>query len=163
MHIEYAHRFAAPVSDVVAMYADEQFARARATATGASESDVLIDGTPDDAFTVVIRRVTPTEGIRADVRGLVGPTIVINYTESWTEPSGDDREATFAVEIVGVPARAAGTISLAPDADGSAIEINGSVTSSAFLVAAAVSRAVGEALATAIEQEFAAADAWLAR
>jgi hypothetical protein len=163
MHIDFTHRFAAPPRDVVAMYADEDFARTRASATGATDSDVLIDGGADEAFTVAIRRVTPTEGIRADMKGLVGPTIVVNYTESWSEPEGDSRDATFAVEIVGVPARAAGTIALAPDGDGSVLTAEGSVSSSAFLVASAVSKAVAEALASAIEQEFAAADAWLAR
>ncbi len=163
MLFESTHRFAATLGDVVAMYANEDFARERARATGATESDVLIDGSPDGPFTVSIRRTTPTEGIRADVRGLVGPTIVINYTESWNEPEGEGRDATFAVDIVGVPARAAGTIDLSRDGDATNLAIEGTVSSSAFLVAAAVSKAVCEALETAIRQEFEAADAWLTR
>jgi len=163
MHLEFTHRFAAPPPAVVAMYADEEFARRRALATGATDSDVLIDGGPDEAFTSAIRRVTPTEGIRADMRGLVGPTIVVNYTESWSEPEGDARDATFAVDIVGVPARAAGTITVTPEGEGSLLVVDGTVSSTAFLVGAAVSKAVGEALEAAIEREFAAADEWLAR
>lgn len=163
MHVEYAHRFAAPVADVVAMYADEEFSRERARATGATESDVLIDGTADGAFDVVIRRVIATEGVRADFRGLLGSTVSVIYTEAWTEPEGESREATFAVEIVGAPARAAGSVTLAPDGSGSKMAVDGNVTSSAFLISAAVAQAVGEALVRGIEQEFDAADAWLAR
>jgi hypothetical protein len=94
MHLEFTHRFAAPVADVVAMYADEAFSRERARATGATESDVLIAGTSDGAFDVAIRRVIATEGVRADFRGLLGSTISVNYTEAWTPPSGESRDAT---------------------------------------------------------------------
>jgi hypothetical protein len=163
MHVEFAHRFAAPVADVVAMYADEKFSRERARATGATESDVLIDGTADGAFDVIIRRVIATEGVRSDFRGMLGSTVSVIYTEAWTEPEGESRDATFAVEIVGAPARAAGSVTLAPDGAGSRMAVEGNVTSSAFLISAAVAQAVGEALARGIEQEFDAADAWLAR
>jgi hypothetical protein len=162
MHFEHTHRFAAPVADVVAMYADEAFSRERARATGATQSDVLIDGTADGAFDVVIRRVMATEGVRSDFRGLLGSTISVNYTEAWTEPEGDSRDATFAVEIVGAPARAAGSVTLEPDGAGSRMSVEGTVTSNAFLISAAVAQAVGEALAVGIKQEFDAADAWLA-
>src|SRR5664279_616140 len=104
MQVEFVHRFAAPVADVVAMYADEEFSRERARATGATESDVLIGGTADGAFDVVIRRVIATEGVRSDFRGLLGSTVSVIYTEAWAEPEGESREATFAVEIVGAPA-----------------------------------------------------------
>jgi hypothetical protein len=162
MHLEFTHRFAAPVADVVAMYADEAFSRERARATGATESDVLIAGTADGAFDVVIRRVIATEGVRADFRGLLGSTISVNYTEAWAPPNGESRDATFAVEIVGAPARAAGSVTLSPDGTGSRMSVEGTVTSNAFLISAAVAQAVGEALAIGIEQEFDAADAWLA-
>jgi hypothetical protein len=162
MHFEFTHRFAAPVADVVAMYADEGFSRERARATGATQSDILIDGTSDGAFHVVIRRTMATENVRSDFRGLLGSTISVNYTEAWTEPEADSREATFAVEIVGAPARAAGSVNLAPDGAGSRMSVEGTVTSSAFLFSAAVAQAVGEALAVGIEQEFDAADVWLA-
>jgi len=163
MQVEFVHRFAAPVADVVAMYADEQFARERARATGATESDVLIDGTADGAFDVVIRRVIATDGVRSDFRGLLGSTVSVIYTEAWAEPEGEAREATFAVEIVGAPARAAGSVTLAPEGSGSTMSLEGNVSSSAFLISTAVAQAVGEALARGIEQEFDAADAWLAR
>lgn len=163
MRLEFAHRFVAPVADVVAMYADEGFSRERARATGATESDVLIDGTADGAFDVIIRRVITTEGVRSDFRGLLGSTVSVNYTEAWTEPEGESRDATFAVEIVGAPARAAGSVTLEPDGSGSRMSLEGNVSSSAFLISAAVAQAVGEALAWGIEQEFDAADAWLAR
>jgi hypothetical protein len=162
MHLNFTHRFDAPVADVVAMYADEAFSRERARATGATESDVLIDGSADAAFDVVIRRVVPTETIRAEFRGLIGSTLQVNYAEAWSEPESETRHATFAVEIVGAPARAAGSLTLTPDGLGSQISVDGTVSSSAFLISAAVAQAVGEALVSGIEKEFAAADAWLA-
>jgi hypothetical protein len=163
MHLKFTHRFDAPVADVVAMYADEAFSRERARATGATESDVMIDGTVDAAFDVIIRRVVPTESVRAEFRGLIGSTLQVNYAEAWSEPESETRDATFAVEIVGAPARAAGSLTLAPDGSGSRMSVDGTVSSSAFLISAAVAQAVGEALVAGIEKEFAAADAWLAR
>ena len=163
MHLEFTHRFAAPVADVVAMYADEAFSRERARATGATQADVLIDGTADGAFDVVVRRTMATEGVRSDFRGFLGSTIAVTYTEAWAEPEGDSRTATFAVEIVGAPARAAGSVTLVPEGTGSRMTLEGTVTSNAFLISTAVAQAVAEALTIGVKQEFEAAGAWLAR
>lgn len=162
MDLSYTHRFTAPISAVMEMYADERFARARADATGAVESDVLVDGEPGGPFSVSIHRVIPTDTVRADVRGLVGRTITVRYTEAWDEPDGEDRHGTFAVEIVGAPARAAGTMTLTPDGTDTDVAIEGTVRSSALLLSGTIAQAVGEALETGIEREFAAADVWLA-
>lgn len=161
MELSFTHRFSRPVDDVLAMYADPAFGEARGKATGATQVSVEVAGEPSGPFDVVITRVVPTDGVRPDFRGFLGPTITVRYAEAWEAPEEPARDGTFAVEIVGAPARAAGAVRLEPQDGGSLMSIHGTVTSNAFLVAAAVSQAVGEALTEALEREFEAADAWL--
>ncbi len=163
MQQHFEHRFDASPERVLAMYSDAEFAAARAVATGAIESDVVIDGEVDNAFTVAIRRTMPTDDVQPDFKGFVGDTISVRYTEAWEAPDGDGRVGTFALEIVGAPARAAGAIAIAPEGSGSIFTIDTTVSTSMPFLAQLVTEAVAEALERGIAQEFETADAWLAR
>jgi hypothetical protein len=166
MKITYEHRFAAPLADVVAMMADEEFADVRARASGAAQSDVLVDRMDDGGFTVVIRRTVPASAIPAEFRALVGSTLSVRYTEVWSpaEFNGDasDREGTFALEIPGTPGHARGAVVLRPDGDGTAFGLAGDVQAPVPVFGAVVERAVASAIEQALPAELAAADAWLA-
>ncbi len=167
MQQHFEHHFAATPAEVVAMYADTDFAHARATATGALSTDVVLDGKPPlGAFTLAIRRTMPTSDIQAEFRGLLGETLGVRYTEAWEPADAEDddaRAATFAVEIIGAPARASGTITVEPDGDGSLMTYDATVSASVPFLQQMVVGAVSDALARGLEAEFEAADEWLAR
>lgn len=164
MRITYQHRFAAPVDRVVAMLRDEAFARRRAAAAGAADADVAIDLADDGSFTVAIRRDVPTSSIPAEFHSFVGSTIVVRYTEAWTAPSPDvpGREGTFAVEVVGAPGHARGSLVLTADGDHTGFGLAGDLEAKVPLVGALVEKAVAEAIEKSLPLELAAADAWLA-
>ena len=153
MRITYEHRFAAPLDVVVAMMGDEGFGAIRARASGAANSDVLIDHDPDGSFTVVMRRSVPATAIPPEFRAFVG-----------SEHNGDptDREGTFALEIPGTPGHARGAVVLRPDGDGTTFGLAGDVYAPVPIVGAVVERAIASAIEQALPAELAAADAWLA-
>ncbi len=164
MHFQVEQSLDAPVSVVIALFGDSEFASARAAASGALETDTVIHGNPPlEEFTVSIRRTMPTTGIRDDLAKLVGDTLAVNYTEVW-EPHDSDSEhrtGTFAVDIVGVPARAHGSLEIAPENEGSRISIEAIVTANVPLVQTLVEEAITRSLTTAIEQELETASMWL--
>ena len=163
MELSFEHRFAAPIADVLAMFANEDFCRVRAEASGAIECDVLVDGKSEESFTTLIRRTLPTERIRPDFVPLVGKTLSVRYTEVWEEPAGDDRSGTFAVEIVGAPARASGSYTMTEDRGETVLSATGAVTATLPFLAHLITEAIVKALTEATEAEFAAGDEWLAR
>jgi hypothetical protein len=163
MELAATHTFKAPLARVVAMYADEAFALARGSATGATECDAIVDGDASEAFSVAIRRVMPTEGLQPEFRPWIGPSVTVRYTEVWEPPRGTIREGTFAVEIVGAPVRAAGTLSLSPEGDTATFTLQGTVTARVPFLGALVTQAVVDAVGYGLEREFATGDAWLSK
>lgn len=164
MRITYQHRFAAPIDRVVEMLRDENFARQRAAAAGAQDADVAIDLAEDGSFTVAIRRDVPTSTIPAEFRSFVGTNLVVRYTEAWTAPSADvtGREGTFAVEVVGAPGHARGSLVLTPDGDHTGFGLAGDLEAKVPIIGALVEKSVAEAIEKSLPLELAAADTWLA-
>ena len=162
MEFTHKHTFAAPLARVVEMFANEEFAARRATAAGAGEGEVWVDGTADGEFTISIRRVVPATSIPAEFRSFVGKDLHVRYTEVWQAPDRDDRVGTFAVEIVGTPGHAAGAVGLTPRGDETDFLATGEVKVSIPLFGGMVERVVVDAVTKGLRQELASADAWLA-
>ena len=157
------HSFKAPLDRVVAMYANEEFADERGRATGASECDTVVDGDASTAFTVAIRRILQTEGIQPEFKPFIGSSITVRYSEAWEPPDNDLREGTFAIDIVGVPARAAGTLTLVSKGDTTDFSLRGTVSAHVPFLAGLVTQAIIDSVATSLDKELTAADAWLSR
>jgi hypothetical protein len=163
MDVAVTHTFKAPLARVATLFASQDFSHERGLSTGATECDAVVDGDPSGAFSVAIRRVMPTEGLQPEFKPWIGPFITVRYTEAWEPPNGSTREGTFAMEIVGAPARATGTLLLAQQGDDTTYTIDGSVTARVPFLGALVTQAVVTAIEHGLEQELATADAWLAR
>ncbi|GIG55370.1 DUF2505 domain-containing protein [Demequina activiva] len=163
MRITHEHVFDAAPDAVCAMLANREFASARGAASGARHPEVDVEGTADEGFTVAIRQGMPASTIPAEFRSFVGSEITVRYTEVWEPPQGEDRHGTFAVEIVGAPGHAAGSLSLVPEGAGSRFLVDGSVTVKVPLFGAMIEKAVGESVLKGLRAELAAADEWLAR
>jgi len=163
MRISHQHVFAATTADVSTMLADPEFNQIRGGAAGSRSAEVQIEGTVEDGFAVAIRQLVPTSSIPPEFRSFVGSELTVRYAEVWEAPAGDERHATFAVEIVGAPGHAAGTLRLEPHEDGSLFSAQGDVTVRVPLVGPMIEKAVGEAVLTGLRSELEAADAWLAR
>jgi hypothetical protein len=163
MELEAMHTFDAPLTTVVAMYSNEGFAAERGRAAGATECDAMVDIDPSGSFSVAIRRVMPTEGLQPEFRPWIGPSVTVRYTEVWEAPGESQRDGTFAVEIVGAPVRATGTVSLAPHGNTTIFTLQGTVTAKLPFLAQLVTQAAIDAVEKGLDREFAAGDAWLAK
>jgi hypothetical protein len=165
MRITYQHRFDAPIDRVIAMLRDEGFARERARAAGAADADVAIDAGDEGDFSVAIRRAVPASSIPQEFRGLVGSNLVVRYTEAWNAPvsGAEGREGTFAVEVIGAPGHARGSLVLTPDGAGTAFGLAGDLEAKVPLVGSMVEKAVAGAIEKSLPLELAAADGWLAK
>lgn len=162
MKFTHEHHFAASVDDVIAMLASEDFGRARAQASGAKTIDAVVDGRPDDEFTVYIRRVIPASTIPVEFRSFVGNSLDVKYTEAWEAPGESERVGTFAVEISGAPGHVAGALELRPHGEGTTFFAVGNATAPVPLFGTMIEKAVSEAVVSAFKEELACADSWLA-
>ena len=163
MRITHEHVFAAGPDEVCAMLANREFASERGAASGARHPEVDVEGTAEDGFTVAIRQAMPASTIPAEFRSFVGSEITVRYTEVWEPPQEEGRHGTFAVEIIGAPGHASGSLALEPETDGARFIVDGSVTVRVPLFGAMIEKAVGDAVIKGLRAELATADAWLAR
>ncbi|MFW7413684.1 DUF2505 domain-containing protein [Demequina sp. SO4-18] len=163
MDILHTHDFAASPDDVSALFADESFARARGDSAGAAHADAIVDGTPATGFSVSVRQSVPASSIPSEFRSFVGSELNVRYTEVWDPATADARTGTFAVEIVGTPGHAAGSLRLDPDGDTTRFTADGSVSVRIPLVGPMIEKAVATAVVKALREELTTADEWLAR
>lgn len=164
MNVSARARYEADLDRVSRMLADEEFVAAKVRASGAASQQVDVVGSADEAFTVTTRRQVPTTGIPAQFRSLVGSTLEVRQVEAWEPAVGGRRAGTVAVEVVGAPVRATGTLELTQQDDGTVtLRVDGEVKASLPLFGAAVEEATVGALQTALAAEERVAAAWLAR
>ncbi|MEE6287581.1 DUF2505 domain-containing protein [Georgenia sp. MJ173] len=146
--------YPADIDRVARMLSDEEFVRAKIAATGALDStlEVSRDG---DAFTVTTRRQLPTDQVPAKFRSFVGQCLDVRLVEAWQAPGPDGaRNGTLAIDIVGVPVRVAGRMTLVPGAQGSVQTISGDITASIPLFGGPIEKAAAGAVGkvTAVER-----------
>lgn len=146
------------------LLADPAYVDAKVRAAGAVDRHVDVTGTPDEAFTVTTRRALPTAQIPAHLRAFVGESIDVRQVEAWEAPSDDGtRSGTVVVEIAGAPVRLTGRTTLTSVAsDVSRVTYEGEVRAAVPLFAAAVEEAASNAVRSALLQEQAVAERWLA-
>lgn len=162
MQFTHGHEFAASLDRVVAMFADPEFVAKRSVVPGVEGNESWVDGTPEDGFTVSIRRVVPSETIPSEFRSFVGRELHVRYSEVWEPATAEDMVGTFAVEIVGAPGHAAGALGLTAHGEQTEFLATGEVKVAIPLFGGMVERAVADAVIKGLAQELAAADAWLA-
>ncbi|MFW2513098.1 DUF2505 domain-containing protein [Demequina sp. SO4-13] len=163
MDISHSHDFHASPDDISALFADESFARARSDASGAAHSDAIVDGTPATGFSVSIRQSVPASSIPSEVRPFVGSELNVRFTEVWDPATAGARTGTFAVEIVGTPGHASGSLRLDPHGDITQFTVDGAVSVRVPLVGPMIEKAVATAVIKALREELVTADEWLAR
>ncbi|MGO1318504.1 MAG: DUF2505 domain-containing protein [Cellulomonadaceae bacterium] len=162
VHLTSEHHLPASPGDVTVMFADRAFIEHKSAHSPARIEDVVITGSPDAELTVTVRRSIAAAQIPAQARAFVGERLELRQVEAWSTPSGPGRHGTVVLEVTGVPVRMTGTVSLAPDADGSVLRYDGEIKASIPLFGAAVAQAAASAIHSVLDQEAAAAREWLA-
>lgn len=144
-------RYPASPDAVFDMLTDPSFRTAVCEATRALEHAVEVDRRGDDAVVRVVR-VMPAQ-VPDLVRRFVGEQLEIVQRERWRAPAGDRRVADLTLEITGTPASMRGTVTLAPDGDGTRQTVEGDVRVAVPFVGGRVEPEIARAIRLALDKE----------
>ena len=161
MKISATFDYAATPHDVFAMLIDEDFQARKCVATGALSHSVSVRA-QGDRTVIVSNRELPTDGFPDFVKSLVGATLAVTETQDWG-PAGPDgaRQGRLTVDIAGAPLDLAGTLSLAPAAQGSVETVDGDLKARIPLIGSKIERAAAPAVESAMRAERETGQAWL--
>lgn len=161
MKISATFDYAATPHDVFAMLIDEDFQARKCVATGALSHSVSVSA-QGDRTVIVSNRDLPTDGFPDFVKSLVGATLAVTETQDWG-PAGPDgaRQGRLTVDIAGAPIDLAGTLSLAPAAQGSVETVDGDLKARIPLIGSKIEKAAAPAIESAMRAERETGQAWL--
>lgn len=162
MNISAVVDYEATPHEVFAMLADEAFQTRKCAATGALTHSVSVSVLGDRTL-IVSSRHLPTDGFPPFVKSLVGTTLAVTETQDWG-PAGTDgtRLGTLTVDIAGAPIALDGTLSLAPQGQGSVQTVQGDLRAKVPLIGSKIEKAAAPAIESAIRVESETGRAWLA-
>ncbi|GEN81653.1 DUF2505 domain-containing protein [Actinotalea fermentans] len=163
MHLHATLHYDAGVARVGRMLADTGFVEEKLLASGALSHHANVVGDPDRGFTVTTRREMPTDSIPPQFRTFVGSTLEVRHVEAWEPLVDGERKGSVVLEIVGAPVRFTGRLQLAPDGEGTVVEVDGELKATLPLFASALEEAASGAVRGALDAEQGAGAAWLAR
>jgi hypothetical protein len=156
MRFTHEMRYAAAPSDVHAMLAEQTFRERVAEAAGAFSHDVRI--TPDgDGMTVVVDQKQHDHNIPSFAKKVVGDTIHVVQTEHWS----DGTQADLDVKIPGKPGHMKGTVTLAPDGDGTVETVDAEIKVHIPLIGGKLEKLIADLLEEALKSEQRVGEAWL--
>jgi hypothetical protein len=114
------------VEDVFAFLTAEDFAATKAAKLSDGSRLESRDVSPDGAVTCVVTRALP-DGLPGFLEKFLPAEGRAKQTEVWGPSVGGAREARFAIEIPGTPARIGGTMRIEPVGTGSRYTLDGEV------------------------------------
>jgi hypothetical protein len=146
-----------------AMLVDPAFRTAVCEATNAIGHDVGIEEGADGGASVRVDRTMPAE-VPDFVKKLVGETLDIRQTETWSPPDATGRRtADVLVDVLGQPARMTGTIVLESTEDGCREVMTGTVKVSIPFLGGKIEPEIAKAIVAAAKAEQRTGREWLAR
>ena len=156
--------YAAAAAEVAAMLADPAYVERKVAASRPVSSAVEVEGAADAAFTVRTRRALPTDDLPTAVQSLIGSTIELGLLERWGPPGADGaRRGTIELDVVGKPAGARGTVTLAPgEAGQTVLTYQGDVEARVPLVGRRIEEQAVQQVQAVLDLEQAVGSAWLA-
>lgn len=161
MELRFTHRFDRPVDDVWAMVHDPQSHIAKFTRMGHQDLEVLAQDQTDSSLDLTIRRRVEME-VPAVAAKFVSPSNTVTSVDHWERADDGSCSGHYTVDIKGVPADTRGSTALAADGDGTAYTVRLEVKVKVPLVGEKVAKALRPQLEAQMQEEFDAAEAWLA-
>lgn len=156
--------YAAPVTEVAAMLADPAYVNRKVAASKPVSSAVDVQGDAAAGFTVTTQRALATDDLPPAVQSLIGRTIEIRLIENWgAADAGGSRRGTIDLDVLGKPASAHGTVTLASaGAAATVLTYEGSVEARIPLVGRKIEEQAVQQVQNVLDLEQAVGSAWLA-
>lgn len=120
--------FPASPERVRAMLLDPEYAILRAERTGALRVSAE-ESTDGDQGVLAIERVLPTEDVPDFARPFVGESITLKERHIWGQLTDGSASGTIGVTF-SLPVGVKGTMTLAPEGEGTVVEIDGTISAS---------------------------------
>jgi hypothetical protein len=158
------HTYDAPIEVVQAMFADEDFIRAKYEGMGHRDVDLAECTRTDDGLVIRSTRVVEVD-LPGFAKRVMKPVNTMSQTDTWTTAADGGWQGTFAVDVQGAPVQLSGTMRLTPGADGATCthEVTMAMDVKVPLVGGRVRDwAEKNDVPRTLAAEFAAGDAWLA-
>ncbi|GAA1497264.1 DUF2505 domain-containing protein [Paeniglutamicibacter kerguelensis] len=149
---------------VIATLTDRAFAEHLTTMVGGELKSFEVAGDVAAAFTLTTVRSLPTDRAPEIARKFVGQTVEVTQVESWTAPAADgSRDATLKVTVGSLPVSVAGSESLRASAEGSALGIEATVSSSIPFVGGKIASAAEPFISKALALQGNTVSSWIER
>lgn len=163
MRISKSARLPAPPEQAFALMATEEFQDAKCVDAGAVKHRVsVVENGADTVITA--ERTMPSDGLPDAAKSLVGPSITVVETQTWGPVVGDgSRTGRVELRAKGVPMTMTGTLSLAPDGDGTQESIEADLKVAVPLMGGRLEKAAAPVIIAAIDSEIALAQQRLSR
>lgn len=117
------HYHASP-TEVFALFNDPDFISGRLDDTGAPDSEVITVDSTATGVKIITRQSIPSSVLPSMVASMIPGDPATERTEDW-RVEGDGFVAEFSVVVKGAPASIKGTMTLAPDGEGSTLVVTG--------------------------------------
>lgn len=162
MRIEDQLTYSASPAAVSSMLRDEAFVTARCESMGSTGITVEVQEAADGGFTVTSERRQSTDEVPQNLRRFAGDGLRIRQVDTWQPPTtAGARVGTVVVEVLGLPVRFEGSMSLEPAGPGCVQAVEGTLTAAIPLMGARVEQAVQPAVTGALRVEQRLGAEWL--
>ena len=152
MEISATHQYPKPPAATFAMLTDPAFLEAVCVATDPLDYSVYVEGLRTGA-----RRTMKNH---SSIEKFTGPTITVTDEVAWEDSSGDTRTGRTIVAVENMPVTLNGTVTLAPDGEGSALTYTGTLTVNIPLFGGALERQAAPLLLEALAIQSQVAQTW---
>lgn len=154
----------APIADVLAAYANEDFARFVSERTRTGLESFSVSGDTAGAFTITTNRAVSADRIPDMAKKFVSKGVSMTQVDTVSAPAADgSRTVNTTVNVSGMPVSATATQQLTAQGDTTLVTVNGEVKCGIPLVgkkiAAAAEPYVGKVLSTLASS----AEEWIAQ
>ena len=149
---------------VIATLTDRAFAEHLTAMVGGELKSFEVAGDVAAAFTLTTVRALPTDRAPEIARKFVGQTVEVTQVEAWSAPAADgSRDATLKVTVGSLPVSVAGSESLRASAEGSALGIEATVSSSIPFVGGKIAAAAEPFISKALALQGNSVSSWIER
>ncbi len=156
MHLTSRHELPADPDTAFLMLTDPAFLEQAASASGGTDVRVVTS-----AARTAVQTSIPSP---VPARAFLGPRLALTQAVAWDARNPDGgRTGQVSIDILDVPASAAGTVTLAPAASGSVLIWDGELTVSVPLLGATIERQAAPMIVEMLDGLGDQARAWLAR
>lgn len=162
MALNASTHLTADTQRVTDVFVNQDFLRKTSELVGGRLESVTVDGDTAGAFNTTVVRTLPTTRLPEMARKFLGEELKVTQTEQWEAPDADGSRVThIALKIAGAPLDVSAVQRLVPNAGGTRVELEGTVTSSVPLLGGKIAEAAEPMVGKALNIQSQQAQAWL--